>query len=150
MRHIFLVAAFVTLFFGALYTPPVYAQVESIISSDVSVCDFKTGEIKAECVPKFLAHIIRFIFGITGSIALIMIMISGYQWALGTLIGNDSGGKETLRNAIIGFIVSALAFFIISFILGTISGDATIPSVSLPGAAGGGGGSGGGNSGGGP
>lgn len=81
----------------------------------------------ASCIPNFLAHVIKFFFGITGTFCILMIIISGYEYILGTLPGGSLGSKESaisrLRLAIIGFIISALAFFILDFIISAIGGD---------------------------
>lgn len=86
-------------------------------------CDFKSGEITAKCVPIYLAYLIKTIFGFAGAICLFVIMFAGYEFVLGSVTGGDtSAGKERLKWGIIGFIVSALSFFIIDFVISTLAG----------------------------
>jgi hypothetical protein len=101
-----------------------HAQTPSFIpAGGVAGCDFASGRVTADCIPMFLAHIIQTIFGFTGAICLIMILISGYQFALGSVTGGDtSAAKERLKWAIIGMIVSALAFYIIDFVISSLAG----------------------------
>ena len=85
-------------------------------------CDFNTGVIDAECIPVFIAHIIKFIFGFTGAFFLLMIIWSGYQIALGGVTQDKEKGKNRLIFAIVGFIICTLTFFIIDFIVSTVAG----------------------------
>lgn len=102
------------------------ASAQSIITSGIPGCDFASGQLTAACIPNFLAHVIQVVFGFTGAICILMIIVSGYEYILGTLPGGAGGSKESavqrLTWAIVGFIVSALAFFIISFFISAIGG----------------------------
>jgi len=104
---------------------PAYAQTPSLIpSEEIDGCDFASGDVTAECVPNYLAYLIKTIFGFTGAICLVMILYAGYEYVLGTVTGGDSSaGKDRIKWAIIGMIVSALAFFIIDFVIATLAGS---------------------------
>lgn len=84
-------------------------------------CNFITGEIHFQCIPPFIGHLVQVIFFFVGSIALLQIIISGYQMAIGKVTGNDEEGKKRLRTAIMGFAVSVLAFFIIDVIITAVA-----------------------------
>ena len=105
---------------------PAYAEGISIISDDIDWkgdCDINTGSFEAECIPAFLAHVIKQIFAFSGGIFLIMTLIGGLQF---TIPFQSVGGKEkamgTLRLGIIGMIVSGLSFFILQFIVNALAG----------------------------
>lgn len=99
------------------------AQTPSFIpEGGIPGCDFATGNVHASCVPIFIAHVIRTIFGFIGGVCLILIMYAGYQYILGAATGNSSAGKDMLKWAILGFVLSALSFFIIDFVIATIAG----------------------------
>lgn len=102
----------------------VYAQAPSIIPSEgLDECDFFTGMVNAECIPAFLVHLIKFVFGFAGAGFLIMILISGYQIALSGATG--SGKEEGVRrliSAIGGFILCTITFFIIDFVISALAG----------------------------
>jgi len=105
----------------ALLLPAVAAAQTSIITN-IPGCDFASGKVTAACVPAFLAHIIKFVFGLTGAFALIMIIISGYQIALARAMGRDrSEGFTRLRVALIGFILCACSWFIVDFIVRSLA-----------------------------
>lgn len=107
-----------------MWIPAALAQTPSLIpEGGVPGCDFVTGELTKSCVPMFIAYVIRVVFGFVGGVCLILILISGYRILLAVITGGDkSSGFEMLRWAITGFIVSALTFFIIDFIISTIAG----------------------------
>lgn len=101
---------------------PVAAAAQTAIITNIPGCDFASGMLTAACVPAFLAHIIKFVFGLTGAFALIMIIISGYQIALAKAMGRDrSEGFTRLRVAIIGFILCACSWFIVDFVVRSLA-----------------------------
>ena len=83
-------------------------------------CNFATGIMTSDCIPSFLAHVLGVLFGFTGGISVIMIMISGFQFALGEVAGGKDAAKNRLIYAIVGFLVSALALVIIQFMIASI------------------------------
>ena len=103
-----------------------YAEAQAFITSGIEGCEDFSGPMEPECVPNFIAHTIQTIFGFTGAICILMIILSGYEYILGTIPGGSAGSKESaiarLQWAITGFIVSALAFFIIDFVISAIAG----------------------------
>ncbi len=99
-------------------------QMLSLIGNDVPCRDkFLSGQITADCVPQYIAYVIQQVFALTGAICLIVIMIGGFQYALGTVAGGKDKAMATIRYGIIGMIVSALAFFILDFVISAIAGS---------------------------
>jgi len=95
----------------------------SFIESGAGGCNFATGNIHADCIPDYLAHVLKLIFSLVGVVCFFMIIIAGYQIMLGNLTGGGKdAGKTTLLWAIIGFIISALSFFIVDFVITAIGG----------------------------
>ena len=84
-------------------------------------CNFSTGLIAAPCVPAYIAYLISVIFALTGAIFLLMIILGGYQYVIGKAGGGGGEeGKARVRFAIIGFLVTALAFYIVDFVLSAL------------------------------
>ncbi|MDP6561626.1 MAG: hypothetical protein QF793_01745 [Candidatus Peribacteraceae bacterium] len=102
------------------------ASTPSLIDSSLKSvgCDFTEGFINAgQCIPAFIAHTIRFVFGFAAGIAIVMIIFAGYEIVIGSLPGGSSeSGKNRLTWAIIGFIMAATSFFIMDFIISAIGG----------------------------
>lgn len=106
---------------------PIYAQTPSLFptyGTEPTVapgCDFETGEMSAECIPSYIAYLIGVIFKLTGAIFLLMIILGGYQYAISKMGGGGGEeGKARVRFAIIGFLVTALSFYIVDFVLSSI------------------------------
>lgn len=97
------------------------AQPVSLIGNDVPCRGkFISGQITADCIPLYIAYVIQQVFKFTGAICLIAIMIGGFQYALGNLVGGKDKALATIRWAVLGMIISALSFFIIDFILSAL------------------------------
>jgi len=100
-----------------------FALAQSFIPEGGGGCDLANGNIDADCIPDFIAHIIATIFGFTGGVFLILVILSGYKIAIGSVTGSDSSkGKEMLKQSIFGFILCALTWFIIDFFISVLAG----------------------------
>ncbi len=98
------------------------AQMISLFGDDVPCKEkFQTGNVTADCVPLYIAYVIKQVFSFTGAVCLIVIMLGGFQYALGTVAGGKDKARATIQYGIIGMIVSALAFFILSFVINAIA-----------------------------
>lgn len=76
-----------------------------------------------------IVNILTF-FGIL--IAVIFIIIGGFQWAS----GDSKNGREKIKNAVIGLIIILIAYLIIQLVVGVIGGiggksDGTVDSNSF-------------------
>lgn len=68
-----------------------------------------------------LAEMMQFIFGVIGVIAIIMVMVGGFKYI--TSQGNPqetAKAKNTILYAIIGLVLAASSFTIVSFVVGTV------------------------------
>ncbi len=83
-------------------------------------CNFITGEIHFDCVPIYLGYLIKMIFGLLGTICLLMIIWAGYEWALSGLKGDSSQAKARIRNAILGLVFAVLSFLIVDTIVSVL------------------------------
>ncbi|MBI1812934.1 hypothetical protein HY285_05175 [Candidatus Peregrinibacteria bacterium] len=85
-------------------------------------CNFITGEMHFHCIPLYVAYLIQLVFSFIGTIALLVIIWSGYELAISSLAGGDSSkAKGRLRYAIMGFVVSILAYFIVNLIIEAVT-----------------------------
>lgn len=76
-----------------------------------------------DCVIKTLVSVARIIFGISGSVALLMFVIGGFYYI--TSAGSDEKvkkGKEYIRNAVIGLIIILTSAYGIEYGIGTLRG----------------------------
>ena len=84
-------------------------------------CSFASGVMSAQCVPNYIAYLIGTIFELTGAVFLLMVIVGGYQYVFGKATGGGGEeGKARVRFAIIGFLITALSFYIVDFILNAL------------------------------
>jgi len=90
----------------------------------VSGCDFFAGFKTAidsgqgfKCILVFLGNFAKFILGFTGTICLILVMIGGYQIAIGSVVGDKEQGKNRVIWALVGLVVCILAYAIVNFVV---------------------------------
>jgi hypothetical protein len=77
--------------------------------------------MSAQCVPNYIAYLIGTIFELTGAVFLLMVIVGGYQYVFGKATGGGGEeGKARVRFAIIGFLITALSFYIVDFILNAL------------------------------
>lgn len=92
----------------------------TLIPDHYQSCDFANGIIGTNCIPEYIGYLIKLLFALIGAFFLLAILFAGYQIAIGTVVGEKEKGKERLKWAIVGFIVSALAFFIVQFFISAL------------------------------
>lgn len=69
--------------------------------------------------------ILNILFTLSGTIAVLFIILGGYQYMTGAAAGGSEAvgkGKETLLNAIIGLIIIVLSAAIVNIIIGAVTG----------------------------
>lgn len=119
-----------------LYVTPVFAQAKQ----KVELCP-KDSEFNVLCnlqyanLGKYIGTIISIILGIAVIIALFFLIYGGIKWILS---GGDKGGVEAARNtivaAIVGLVITFLAFLIINIVGGLFNINLlnfTFPSLNL-------------------
>ncbi|MBI1934662.1 hypothetical protein HYS30_03275 [Candidatus Peregrinibacteria bacterium] len=105
------------------WAPWLFLAFPSAVSAaiiDNSVCDFTTGNIHADCVPRFIGHLIQWVLGFVGAFCLMNIMIGGYQIALGSAIGDKEAGKSRVLWALVGLLVAMASYGILNVIITTL------------------------------
>jgi hypothetical protein len=107
-------------FFGALLSATALHAAGPILTNPLGA-DPKVLVTPADLV----GRIVTALLGVTGTLALIMVVYGGTQIALNMKSGNDSGlaaGKKTLTFALLGLIISLGGFLVIDTILGAVGG----------------------------
>ena len=74
------------------------------------------GTISLNDIPFFIVYLIDFVTKIGGTIAVIFVMVGGVQLMASGISENKEGAKNTIKYAIIGLIVSLLAWVIVAMI----------------------------------
>jgi hypothetical protein len=77
----------------------------------------KTGDISLSDIPAFISYFISIGIVAAGTIAFLMILVGGYQYIIGGVYSEmREKGKTTLIYAISGFVLSLLAYGIVTLV----------------------------------
>lgn len=77
---------------------------------------FKSGDFQLWQLVDYALYLIELLVFFAGGVAVLMIVIGGYQYMLGAISEDKESGKKTLGFAILGFVVCLLAWLIVNFI----------------------------------
>ena len=89
-------------------------------SAKIAGCNFMTGEFSYNCIPLYVAYIVKTILSFLGTLALIQIIYAGYEIAIGSLEGDKEKGKKRLKNSIMGLLAAIFSFAIVDMILAVV------------------------------
>jgi hypothetical protein len=88
----------------------------AIGSNDVLGCAIMTGRIKMAYLSIFIFYVLRLATVSASSVSIIFIMIGGYKYIIGAITENKDEGKRTIIYAIVGLVVSTLAWVIVNIV----------------------------------
>ena len=77
----------------------------------------KDGTLELKHIPELLIHWIDYISAIAGSVAVIMIVVGGIQYAIGSVSDEKERGKKTLLYSLAGVFVVFISWLGISLYL---------------------------------
>lgn len=98
-----------------------FAQNIQILAPNLEGCNWATGQLQAKCIPVFIGHLVFVLFSLISAFFVINVMFAGYQIAMGAWSGENTAGKDRLRNSIIGLVVSVCSYLILDLILTIIA-----------------------------
>jgi hypothetical protein len=98
-----------------------FAQVTTIIPESGGDCDYGSGKLDWSCFPLLVGRIVEFIIGFIGTLCLLEIIVGGFQIMIGStgIPGVGDKGKTRIINAIVGLLISILAFAIVNIFVST-------------------------------
>lgn len=71
-------------------------------------------------VYRLIVILIQFVFGLIGTIAVLMIIYGGFKYVTGSLSGKEEG-KQTIKNALLGIVIALISYFIVSVFLDALT-----------------------------
>jgi hypothetical protein len=97
--------------------------VPGIITNQLGAnCDFVTGKLKPECIPRFIGFLIQQVFAFVSILFILNVIYAGFQIAKGAWDGEKSKGKDRLKWSIGGLIICASAYLILDVVLQVVLG----------------------------
>jgi len=89
---------------------------------DILACGIKTGNIPLWMIPYYIRYILEFIIAIAGVASVGGIIVGGYMYLFSGLDSEQKDkGKNALKNAVIGLVLSLSAWGIVNVFMALVS-----------------------------
>jgi hypothetical protein len=112
MRIIFLGIGIATFF-----TFPIHALAAWSIIPDSMLYKFQQGLFDMNDIPIFILHLIELSVTIGGGVYIIMNILAGMRYIIGSMQGEKENGKNALLNALIGFVLIILSWVLVDIFI---------------------------------
>lgn len=80
-------------------------------------CGIRSGNIKFWMVPYYVKYILNFLIGLSGIISVLMIIVGAYFYIAGGISDDKEKGKTVIKYALLGLVLTSLAWILVNFIL---------------------------------
>ena len=101
----------------AAEVPNTQIQCDTITASSEDIgAKIHCGKVTLNDFPILVVYLIQWILTLAGGIAVIMIMVGGFQYMLGGVTDDKERGKKTLIYALGGLVVAFMAWWIVELI----------------------------------
>jgi hypothetical protein len=84
-------------------------------------CGVVTGKIRFYFWKPYVAYLIKNMSILAGILSMLFITIGGYQYFLAMVSGEDSNAKNTVKNAILGLVISFSSWIIVEIVQSFVS-----------------------------
>ncbi len=115
---VFFSITFLTLPLPALGSPTANEILQGGLDTTARTAGFETDQTKVKTPSQIVASVIQIALGFVGTLFLILIIVSGFQWM--TAGGNSTTietAKSRMINATIGLVIILAAYAITSFVM---------------------------------
>ncbi|MBI5755212.1 hypothetical protein HZA41_03275, partial [Candidatus Peregrinibacteria bacterium] len=79
-------------------------------------CAIKTGRVRMFMIPYFIVYLIDVFVKLAATLCVLFIVIGGFQYAIGGISDEKEKAKKTILNAILGLVVTSMAWIVINVI----------------------------------
>jgi hypothetical protein len=79
-------------------------------------CAIQHGLLELWMLPFIITELIQFLVALGGMIAMLFIVIGGYQYIIGGITDEKEKGKKTILYAITGFVVVLVSWIVINIV----------------------------------
>lgn len=92
------------------------------IRQDILSCALERGELHLWMLPYFVTGIVNFLIYIAGTIAVLFVLLGGFWYMTGGLTDDKEKGKKTITYALMGLVITLLAWIIVNIIMVQVTG----------------------------
>lgn len=83
---------------------------------DVIACSLKSGRFHLFMVPYMIRYFVELIIQLSGLVCVLYIVVGAYQYIIGSVSENKQQGKDTITNALIGLVITLMAWIIVNVV----------------------------------
>jgi hypothetical protein len=112
LRSVVVAAAFAAL------SPELMAQGISILPPDGTIdgMNIANGDVHMVHLPALVLYWIQVLLSVAGGFAVVMVMVGGVQYMIGSVSNDKEQGKKTITYAIGGLVLAFFAWWIVELI----------------------------------
>lgn len=105
--------------------PSAHAQASIVPPGPLGDCNIAIGQVTWSCIPLYMYYLIDVVIFFAFGIALISIIVNGYRYALGPLVGEGTseGAKKGIMFSLVGLAISLLAYLIVDVVFMSLTGQ---------------------------
>lgn len=92
------------------------------IRSDILSCAVKTGRVHLWMLPYYITYIVNFLIYISGTVAVLFVLLGGFWYMTGGITDDKEKGKKTITYALMGLVITLLAWIIVNIIMVQVTG----------------------------
>ena len=93
----------------------------TITEANILGCGVVTGRIRLYFWKPYVAFLIQNLSVLAGVLSMLFITLGGYQYFLAMVSGEDSNAKNTVKNAILGLVISFSSWMIVEIVQSFVS-----------------------------
>ncbi len=92
------------------------------IRQDILSCAIKSGRVHLWMLPYFITYVVNFLIYISGTIAVLFVLLGGFWYMTGGITDDKEKGKKTITYALMGLVITLLAWIIVNVIMVQVTG----------------------------
>jgi len=89
--------------------------------NDILSCAFVSGMFDLILVKPLIEYALKLLSILSGTIAMLFIIIGGYKYFAGVVTGDVTDAKGTIKNAIIGLVVATCSWIIVDLVVSLLT-----------------------------
>jgi hypothetical protein len=92
------------------------------LRAEYLACAIKTGKLRLWMLPYFVQYIANFFIGVSGVISMLFVVLGGFWYMTGGITDGKDKGKKTIFYALVGLVITLLAWIIVNVIQVQVTG----------------------------